>query len=42
MFQSKVLATAVAALVASSNVVEAQRKEDRTHERTEDKSEFIF
>ena len=42
MFQTKVLATAVAALVASTNVVEAQRKEDRANHRSETKNEFIY
>ena len=42
MFQSKVLATAVAALVASSRVIEAEKREDRTHERSENKTEFVF
>ena len=42
MFQTKVLATAVAAMVASTNVVEAERKEDRTNHRSESKAEFVF
>lgn len=42
MFQTKVLATAVAALVASTHVVEAETREERTQNREEGKDEFQF